>query len=257
MHANNLYCNSCVNYKLFKVNIVTKILSLLVFMFFSIFNKHLLFSFFYLITLLFLFKVAGLKLKTLFKYLTSLWYIDLFLVLLLIFVKNLELFFLIFINLQLIFSFLFYIYISTSSNEIRKLFISFFTPLKNVKINICKLSDICLNFINFFPEYSYNVSVVSKSEKSRGVDIWSVDIRTKFIALMSIYKNGFNLTLRNMRKRRKMKDFMLYDKNKKIERIKSNYELNDLLFIFIHVGLIILIYFQEEVYYEIFTKFFI
>lgn len=257
MHDNNLYCSNNVNLKLFKITTFTKLASLFLFLIFALFNKYLIFTLSYLIVLIFLFNINGYKLKSLIKNLCGLWYINLFIVIISIFSLNLESFLIIFLNFQIIFMFIYFIYTTTSSNELRKYFLTIFKPFNKLKLNHYKLSNFFTELVNFLPEFNYNVGKTYKAEKSRGMDFFSGGIKTKIIVILSIYKNGLKLTLRNKSLKNRMKDFMLYDDKKKIKANKSKFQLRDFVFLLIHVGLMFLLYYGEEIYYALFITFFI
>lgn len=257
MHVNNLYCVNCVNFNLFRINIITKLFSFFAFIIFAVFNKYLIFTLGYTIILLFLFKISGFRLKILFRNLFEIWYLDIFVILFLFLIKDIFTAFMIFINFQIFFSYIFFLYYSTSSNELRKCFLSIFKPLKKIKVNIFKLSDFFVNIFNFFPEYNRYVRRIYKSEKNRGIDMVSISFFKKIRIIIFTYKKALSLYSKNYYKKIKMKEYLLFDENKKIKRIKSALGFRDSLFILIHILIIVFLFFQEEVYYEIFIKFFI
>lgn len=255
MRVNNLYCSNCVNFNLFKISIITKLFSFLVFLIFAFFNKYLIFTFGYILILLCLFKISGFKIKILLRNLVELWYLDLFIFLITLVTGNISLILMIFLNFQIFFSYIFFLHYSTSSNELRKTFLCVFKPLEKLKINTYKLSDFLVNVINFFPEYNRNVKKIYKNEKNRGAVLSSAPLIKKIKIVCSVYKKALSLYSLNYYKKNKMKEYMLFDEHKKIKRIKSAVGFRDFLFVLIHILIIVFLFFQEEVYYEIFVKF--
>ena len=187
--------------------------------------------------------------------LIELWYLDLFIFLITLVTGNISLILMIFLNFQIFFSYIFFLHYSTSSNELRKTFLCVFKPLEKLKINPYKLSDFLVNVINFFPEYNRNVKKIYKNEKNRGAVLSSAPLIKKIKIVCSVYKKALSLYSLNYYKKNKMKEYMLFDEHKKIKRIKSAVGFRDFLFVLIHILIIVFLFFQEEVYYEIFVKF--
>lgn len=257
MQESNLYYNNYVNFNFFRVNIVIKLFSFLVLIIFTIFNKYLLFTLIFILITLFLFKVAGFKFKLLFRSLIELWYLDLIVFIITLFTGNLSLILIIFINFELFLSYILFLHFSVSSNELRKLFLIIFKPLSKLKVNIYKLSDFFVNIINFFPEYNRYVRNIYKNEKNRGVLLNSDFLLKRLKIILSIYKKALNVYFTNYYRKSKIKELMLFNEKKKVKMIKSSLTLRDTIYIYTNLLMIVLLIFQEEVYYEVFTKFLI
>lgn len=157
-----------------------------------------------------------------------------------------ERFFCIVVVFQLLFIHIYFIYTTTSTNDIRKVFLNIFKPLGIVKVNYYKVSNFFTGLVDFLPEFSNNVSRVSKVLRSRGV-----------FNIFSIYNNGFKLTVRNKRLRDKMRDFMLYDEKKRVKISKVKFEFRDVMYLLVHVVFVFVGIYCEEVKSALFVTFFL
>lgn len=251
MHVNNLYCSNCINPKIFKLNLFTKIFSYLLGIIFIIINNDLLFLSVYALILLILIRVSGFKLSSVFKFIKDIWFINVILIILSLFTMNIYAIVYILLGFQIVFVYNYFIYSTSSLIELRKCFIIILKPLKKLKINYYKLGENCVLLISFLPEFvSASKSIVNR-QKSRGVDIHWVGLSTMFIAYINMFKKGLYLTQKKLEKQRKIKIFMLHDENKKGKLKHKGIEIVDILFSLIHICLFLLIIYKEEIYYEI------
>lgn len=252
----NLYDKN-IQARIFKIDVFTKIFSFIAFIIFAFLNKILFFVILYLIVFLLLLKFSGVKVKELIKKVLSLWYLDLLFIIPLLLTFSLSKFTLIILNIQIIFIYLYFIQTSTSPIELRKFFIKLFKPLKKLKINNFFLADLVVNILLFIPELNDNVKKTTKAEKSRGVDIFSVNLRTKLVALYHIYITGIKKTQKFFDKKENMKKFMLYDKKKELSLKNKKLDFIDFLFLIVNTLFFLLLYYGEDYYYEILNKLFL
>ncbi len=250
MHVNNLYCSNCINPKIFRLNLFTKIFSFLLSLAFIILNHNLLFLGFYFIILLILIRASGFHLKNIFKYIKDLWFINILLVIACLLTINIYLTIYLILSFQIVFIYGYFIYSSSSPIELKKCFVILFKPLGKIKINYNKLADKLVDFISFLPELVISSKNVVNKEKSRGVDITCVDLKTKLKAYCNMFTKGLELTQRKLNKQKTMKKFMLYNDEKKAKLKYKGIESVDFIFVIIHLSMFLLIIYEEEIYYE-------
>ncbi len=251
MHVNNLYCANCINPKILKLNLFTKLISFFLSILFIIINSNLVFLIIYLLVLLVLIKISGYSLKNIYKYFKDLWFINIIIFILCLFTINLYVGLYIFLSFQIVFIYDYYIYSTSSFIELRKCSIILLKPCKKLKIDHYKFGLAFVHLLYFLPEFVASSKNVIIKQKSRGIDIKHVDLKTMFIGYLNMFKKGLYLTQEKLDSQRKMRKFMLYNENKKNVLFENKIYLVDILFVLIHISLFLLIIYEEVIRYEI------
>lgn len=251
MLNNNLYSPNMITPKLFTLNLFTKMISFLLGIIFMIVNQDLLLLFIYAVVLLLLIKFSGFHLSDVFIFLRDLWYINLMIFIISLLTWNIYTIVYIMVSLDIVFVYNYFIYKTSSLNELRKCFIVLFTPFKKLKVNPYSVGEGMVGLFSFLPEFVEASKNVVLKEKSKGVDVHHVDIRTKVVAYINMFKKGLYLTQRKLDKQKRIKVFMLFDSNKKQKMNYNRVEIVDILFVLIHIGMFLLIIYKEAIFGEI------